>query len=136
MATTEDIIRRLIVVAEERGISQLQQRLKGLADTGGDFAASQTAVATATNRSERAMLSAQAAVDRLERKVDPASKALFELTRDFEKLAKAAAQGIDPEQINRAAEGLMKMSQAAKDLEKVMVQSNEHVGSIINTLLR
>ena len=134
MATTEDIIRRLIVVAEERGVSQLQQGLQRLAAAGGDFVASQNAVATATTKSERAMLSAQSAVDRIERRVDPAAKALYDLNREFERLAKAAAQGIDPAQIQRAAEGLIRMSQAAKDLDKNQVQANEHVELYQQTL--
>ena len=106
MATTQDIIRKLIVVAEERGMDQLQQRLKKLADAGGDFAKSTEAVATSTDRNDKAMQSAQRSVDRLERRFSPLSKELYDVEKGFKDLARAAEQGVDPAQLNRVADAL------------------------------
>ena len=128
MATTEDIIRRLTVVAEERGISQLQQRPSKGFLMQGETLPRLRPLLRQRRTEQRAGDAFGPECGRSDREEGRSGlQGAIRTQPGIRKLAKAAAQGIDAEQINRAAEGLVRMSQAASDLDKIMVQAEQHV---------
>jgi phage-related minor tail protein len=113
LATTQDIIRRLVVVAEERGVTQLEARLRAVADAGGSVAAANATVATSTDRSERAVLSATRAFEGLERRFIPTAREASNLDRQLQQLIRFGQQTGEWGRVDQVFDAIAQSSQAA-----------------------
>jgi rubrerythrin len=91
LATTQDIIRRLIVVAEQRGVPELERSLRNIASAEGSVAAANATMAASTDRSERAVLSATRAFEGLERRFVPTAREAYNLERAMKQLQRFGA---------------------------------------------
>jgi phage-related minor tail protein len=120
LATTQDIIRRLIVVAEERGVTQLEARLRAVADAGGSVAAANATVATSTDKSERAVLSATRAFEGLERRFIPAAREAHNLDRALQQVVRFGSQTGEWQRAEEVFDAIARSSQsAAENVERL-----------------
>jgi hypothetical protein len=86
MAETNDVA-RLTIQGKTEGVDQALVKLASLKNAQND-------VAVATERTERVSLSAQAALDRLQRQVDPLYRSKMELAKAEKTLVQAQSQGL------------------------------------------
>jgi hypothetical protein len=139
LATTQDIIRRLIVVAEQRGVPELERSLRNIASAEGSVAAANATMAASTDRSERAVLSATRAFEGLERRFVPTAREAYNLERAMKQLQRFGEQTGQWNRVEQvfdaiaassaqAAGGVDKFSSSIKRMQSAVADMSDPIG--------
>jgi hypothetical protein len=116
MAEVQDVIRRLIIEAQTRGLDKAEAGLRQFADAGKDVASAADAISTSTTKVESSLASTSRSFDRVANSVDPVRKQIQALAKDLDTLEKGRGRGgMTDEAINSLKE--MRTAQANTNIE-------------------